>query len=158
MPPPAATARGTPAGIKLEDGFSTKITFANNPTLCIWERTVQPPGLDGGDPVDQTTMFNVTYRTMSSRRLKTMTPGNITAGYDPRVYADVLAQINVKQTITITFPDGSTVAFYGFLQNFEPQPNEEGKMPEANLRFVPTNADPTTGAETAAVEVDVPGT
>ena len=49
MSAPTVTARGTPAGTKLDDGFSTKVAFAADPTIAFFEKTVQPPGFDGGD-------------------------------------------------------------------------------------------------------------
>ncbi len=158
MSTPSPTARGTPSAIHFEDGFSTKVTFATNTTIGFWEKTVTPPGLDGGDPVDQTTMHNVTYRTMSPRHLKTMTPFTLTAAWDPILYTDILALINVKTTVTVTFPDGSTLAFYGFLQKFEPGEFAEGTQPTASITVCPTNADPTTGAESAAALANVAGT
>lgn len=66
--------------------------------------------------------------------------------------------VNVEQTITITFPDGSTLAFYGFMKSFEPDNLEEGTFPIATVAFVPTNADPTTGDEEAPVLTSVAGT
>lgn len=158
MTAPVATPRGTPTGIKLEDGFSTKITMSLNPTIELWEKTVKPPGLDGGDAVNTTTMHNVTYRTMAPRKLKTLTEITSTCAYDPLCYVDLLSMINRKQTLTVTFPDGTTLAFYGYLKSFEPNDVSEGNMPEATVHFVPTNADPVTGAEQAAVLVNVSGT
>jgi hypothetical protein len=156
--PPTPTARQSPAGIKLDEGFSTKITFARDPNIEFWEKTVKPPGLDGGDPVDTTTMHNVTYRTFNPRKLKTMTAMTTKAAYDPVAYDSILALINVKDTVTVTFSDGSTLAFYGYLQKFEPDDIDEGKQPEAGITIMPTNQHPTTGAETAAVLASVTGT
>ncbi len=158
MTAPSATARGTPGGIMLSDGHSTKITFATAPTIEFWEKAVTPPGLDGGDPVDQTTMHNTVYRTMAPRHLKTMTPFTTTAAWNPLLYTSILALINVKTTVTVTFPDGSTLAFYGFLQKFDPGELVEGTQPTATITVCPTNADPTSGAETAATYTDVAGT
>ena len=73
MAAPAITARTTPAGIMLKDGYSTKIAFAADPDVSFWEKTVKPPGIDGGDGIEQTTMHNSAYRTMRSRSLKTLT-------------------------------------------------------------------------------------
>lgn len=158
MSAPVATPRGTPSGIKLDDGFRTLVTFAANATIGFWEKSVTPPGLDGGDAVDTSTMHNVTYRTMSPRHLKTMTEFTMTAAYDPLLFTTALSLINVKTTVTVTFPDGSTLAFYGFLKGFEPGELVEGTQPEVTLTVVPTNQDPTTGAEEAAVLVNAVGT
>ena len=144
---PATTVRVTPVGIKLGDGYTCRIAFAADPDVSFWEKTVQPPGLDGGDPVDTTTMYNAQVRTMASRALITMTPLQITAAYDPKVYDQILALVNVEGAITILFPDDATLDFFGFLQKFEPEALKEGEQPTANITVVPTNTDPTDGSE-----------
>src|SRR5689334_19933032 len=100
MSAPVPTAPGTPAGILLDDGFSTRITFATNTTVSLWEKSVKPPGLDGGDPIEQTTMRNLTLRTFAPRGLQTLTPMTTTAAYDPNVYNQLLALININTTVT----------------------------------------------------------
>ncbi len=158
MSAPTPSTRGTPSGIRLDDGFSSKISFASNLTVEFWEKTIKPPGLDGGDAVQTTTMHNVTYRTMGPRQLKTLTDCTTVVAYDPNVYVTILALINVRTTITVKFPDGSTLAFYGFLQKFEPSELKEGEQPEATITIVPTNYDPVGHVEAAAVLASVAGT
>jgi len=155
MAAPTATARITPPGIPLGDGFSTKITLAGDPNIDFYEKTVQPPGYDGGDAVETTTMFNATWRTMRPRKLMTVTEVKSTAAYDPTVYSQIEAQINIETTITITFPDGSTIAFYGYLKAFEPSDVEEGEQPEAEITIQPTNWDPTNQLEAGPAVVSV---
>ncbi len=145
----AGTTRSTPGGIMLGDGYSTKIAFSSDPDIEFWERTVKPPGIDGGDPVDRTTMHNLTWRTMASRALRTLTNSSVTAGYDPKVFDSIVAIINVEQEITVHFPDGSILIFYGYLKSFEPNEHSEGALPEATIEIVPTNTNPTTGAESS---------
>jgi len=158
MTAPTATPRSTPTGIPLGDGFSTKITLALNPTICFWEKTVQPPGIDGGDAVNTTTMHNTVWRTMHPRALKTLTDITTTAAYDPQIYTAALAACNVPTTITITFPDGSTLAFYGYLKSITPKANEEGTPPEADIVISPTNWDPTAHEEAGPTLTSVAGT
>lgn len=156
--PPTPTTRQTPGGIHLEDGHSTKITIAADPDVSLWEKTVTPPGVDGGDAIEQTTMHNTTWRPMAPRQLKTLTEVSFTAAYDPDAYNQLVTLINRETTITIRFPDGSTLAFYGFLKSFEPNEMSEGEQPDANCTITPTNADPTTGAESGPVLTSVAGT
>lgn len=156
--PPTPTARSAPAGIHLEDGFSTKITFAADPDISFWEKSVQPPGIDGGDAIEQTTMHSVAWRGMAPRHLRTLTSSQTTVAYDPAVYSQIVELINVETTVTVTFPDGSTLAFFGFLQKFEPADMSEGNQPEATVTITPTNRDPVTGAEAAPVLTSVAGT
>lgn len=141
------TARSTPIGTMLGDGFSTKICFTADPDVSFWEKTVQPPGIDGGDKVNNTTMFNTTYRTYHARYLKEMTDSKVMVAYDPRVYPQIVALINVATSITVYFPNGGKLAFYGYLKSFEFSENSEGNQPEATATIVCTNTNPSTGAE-----------
>lgn len=158
MAAPTPTTRATPAGIKLEDGYSTLYTFALDANIELWEKTVKPPGLDGGDAIDTTTMHNVDLRTFSPRNLVTMTEGTFKAAYDPVVYTSVLQAVNRRDTVTARFPDGSTVAFYGYLRMFEPDEHQEGTMPEATVTIQPTNWDHVNDVEATWAVSQVAGT
>jgi hypothetical protein len=155
---PVPTARQDPAGIKMDNGYRTLVTFASRPTAEFWEISVTPPGISGGDEIDTTTMHNDTYRTKSPRTLKELTPFTMTAQWDPILYTAMLALINVETTVTVRFPDTSTLAFYGFLKSFTPGEFVEGEPPTVDLEVVPTNQDPTSGDEEAPVLTNVPGT
>lgn len=158
MAAPTPTTRGTPAGIKLKDGFSTKITFARNTTISLWEKAVKPPGVDGGDSIDQTTMHNTAWETMAPGTLKKLTQSTFTAAYDPNVYNQIVSHINIEDTITVTHPDGSTTAFYGYLKSFEPTENRIRAQPEAQCVIVPTNFDPSAKVEAGPATASVSGT
>jgi hypothetical protein len=158
MAAPAPTVRIAPTGIKLKDGFSTKITFAVDPDISFWEKTVKPPSIDGGDPIEQMTMHNVDWRTVAPRSLKTLGESTSTVAYDPAVYDQIKAIINVETTVTVRFPDGSTLAFYGYLQKFEPSEHQEGTQPEATVTIIPTNFDPVNHVEAGPVLTSVAGT
>lgn len=160
MAAPDPVARQDPSdnGIKLADGFPTKVALTSDPIIEFWEKTVQPPGIDGGDPIETSTMFNTTWRTMSPRQLKTLTDISIVAAYDPDVYDQIDARLNVETTITVTFPDSSTLAFFGYLRLFEPQDMEEGSQPEANITITPTNWDHINNVEAGFALVETAGT
>lgn len=157
MAAPAATTRQTPTGIKLKDGHSTKITLKRYPAISFWEKAVTPPGIDGGEAVDQTTMHNNDWRTRLPRELKTLTDITVRAAYDPVVYDQIEEAININDEITVRFPDGTTIAFWGFLRSFQPGDNVEGTQPEATIMITPTNLD-DDGAEQGPVVVQVAGT
>ncbi len=157
MAAPVATPRVAPSGIKLKDGYRSLVTFALDTNIELWEKQVTPPGLEGGDSIEQTTMWNDVYRTFAPRSLRTLTEMQFTAAYDPQVYVSVLAAINREDTITVRFKDGSTLAFFGYLKNFQTGELVEGTQPEATCVVVPTNID-SAGAEQAAVLVSVAGT
>lgn len=156
--PPVATPRGTPTGIPLQDGFSTKITIAANTTVSFWEKTVKPPAIEGGDAIDTTTMFNVLWKTKAPRKLLEIPDFTITVAYDPVMYTAALSLVNVPSTITVTFPEGTTIAFYGYMKNFVPNDVSEGVFPEASVTLVVTNYDNTGKGESGPVVVNVAGT
>jgi len=145
MAAPAPTARATPGGIALRDGHSTLLTCALDDDIEFWEKEVQPIGFDGGDAVDTTTMHNTTVRTKASRTLIDVTEATTNAAYDPGVLDSILAILNVETTWTITFPDGSTWAFFGYLRVANPQSVAEGAQPEIAINIQPTNTDPANG-------------
>jgi hypothetical protein len=158
MTSPVATTRQTPAGIKLKDGHGTKVTFAADPDISFWEVEVKPPGMDGGDAIEQTTHHNTTYRTKAPQALIDLTDGEGTCQYDPNVAVQVRALINVETTLTIRYPDGSTDAIFGYLKSFEPDPIVTGEPPQASFSFVATNVEPGTSTEEGPTFVNVAGT
>lgn len=147
MTAPVITNRGTPAGKRITDGYQTTMAFAADADASFWEITVTPPGIDGGDPVENTTMLNTAWRTKAARQLKTLTDSKMTAAYDPQVYDNILALINVEGAISVHFADGSTLSFFGYLQKFELKECKEGDQPTADITVVPTNYDPVAGVE-----------
>lgn len=159
MAAPTPTPRVVPSGIFLRDGFSSLITFANDTDIDLWEKTVKPPGLDGGEKVETSTMHSIAYRTFGPRELITMTPASMLCAYDPIVYDQIVAIINDETTITVTFADGSTLAFYGYLQKFEPTDCAEGSQPEATVTIEVTNTDyANSWVEAGPVLTSVAGT
>jgi hypothetical protein len=158
MAAPTPTVRSTPSGIKLRDGFGGLITLAIDPDIEFWEITVKPPALMGGDPIKSTTNHNDNVHTKRPRTIQDR--GNIqaTVAYDPKCMASAKAAINVETTVTKTWPDGSTLAAYGYLKDFDPQNMQEGELPTANIEIVLTNWDPVNHVEADYVYTDVAGT
>jgi hypothetical protein len=158
MAAPTPGARSAPSGKELQDGYQTLIAFKLHPDIAFHEITVQPPGIEGGDPKESTTMHNLRWKSKSPRRLKDMTNANATVGYDPALYTSILAQINKPDTVTIHFPDVSSLAFYGYLKNFMPSELKDGEKPTAKIEVVVTNMDPATCVEEDPVFTPGPGT
>ena len=137
------------AGI-LNDGRPTRITFADFPVVEFCEKEVTPPGVEGGGANDTTTMKNTTFRTMQPKKLKTLAEGGATVAYETVVYDKIIAMININQLITVTFPDLSSIAFFGWLDTFVPGALVEGEQPTAEITIIPSNQD-AAGAETPPV-------
>lgn len=147
MAAPTTQTRVAPNGIALTDGYSCRITLAVDTDIEFWEKTLQPPGFDGGDMIDQTTMFNSNVRTQLPRSLYTLTDLTFTAAYDPKVLDSILSAINVNTDVTVLFSNNDTWDFYGALRQFTPQEMSEGAQPEAEVIISPTNWDPDANVE-----------
>lgn len=158
MAAPTVTSRVDPPGIPLDDGYRTTIAFARDPNINFWEKTVQPPGIDGGDAIDTTTMHNDTWRTMRARALKTLTTASCKVAYDPAVFSEISELINQEGAITIHLPDLSTISFFGYLKSFQPAELQEGTQPEATVEIICTNWDPTNDVEAGPAISSVAGT
>lgn len=139
----------------VDDGFSTIIAFSTPASVAFKEKSVTPPGVDGGGENDITTMRNTAWRTRAPKQLKTLTEASLTVTYDPEVYDDIVAAVNINQLFTITFPDSSTLAFWGWLNSFTPGDLVEGSQGEAEISIIPSNAD-TAGSEVAPVYAAAP--
>lgn len=136
---------------RLDDGFSTLIEFSEDSDVQMWEKEVQPPGADGGGENDTSTMRNTTWRTKAPKGLISLSPASAVVAYDPAVYDEIIAMLNVNQQITITFPDASTLVFWGWIDKFTPNALKEGEQPTANVEIIPSNQN-GSGVETAPVQ------
>jgi hypothetical protein len=158
MAPPVITARTTPTGYKLPEGFRTTIAFALKPAIQFWEREVGGFGFDGGDPIDTTTQFNIKWHTFAPKQLLKSPEITCEVGYDPDCMLDIPAMINRQDSVTIHYPDGSTAAFYGYLQKFMPRPLREGEFPMATVTVFVTNYDYVSNVEQAFLYTPAAGT
>ena len=154
---PAAASIGTPAGLHLRDGYSCKIVCNRLTTFSLWEKTVQPPALTVGEEIDLTTMRNAAVTTKWPQTLHDVGPLQVVCGYDPNVWAQARATVlGQNDNWTVQYPDGSTLAFFGFLKSLEPAALQRGTFPEATVTIVVTNLD-SSFAEQVPVYTNVTG-
>jgi hypothetical protein len=121
--------------------------------VIFWEKRVKPPGVVGGGANDTTTMRNERWRTMNSKYLVTLSELTMTVSYDPETYDAVLSLVQINAIVGILWPDGASLNFYGFLDEFSPSEIREGEQPEAEVTVVPTNQD-AFGVEAAPVYIE----
>jgi len=157
---PTHGTRVAPSGnFDLFDGFVSKITFANDTNVTFWEKSVKPPGLDGGEPIIRSTMFNTVYHTKHPGGLIDVTPVTTKVAYCLQSYTDILAIINdVNDTVTVTVCDGSQISFFGYLQKFEPDELTPNTHPEATITVIATMYDHANQVEGAFLITEVTGT
>jgi hypothetical protein len=158
MAAPGVTARTIPTGFKMPDGFKTTIAMAENPGVQFWEMTVKPMTVDGGELIPTTSQLNVAWRTFAPKSLKTGLPVTGKAFYDPNVIPELIAMINVGQAITVHLPTNATIAFWGVLQKYEFEEQEEGKSPMLTYTIGVTNWDPVNNVEAGPVYTPAGGT
>lgn len=135
----------------LEDGFSTTIGFAADATVEIKEMSLKPPGAEGGDSIKTSSMLNTLYHTKAPRSLIDISDGSGVFQYDTIAQPKIIALVNVNNLITWTFPDGGTLACWGYLKSWEPSELQEGELPTAAVVIVITNVN-DSGVETGPVE------
>ncbi len=156
--PPSPTVRQAPTGRRIPDGFITYITFASQPALGVWEVKAKPKGGDGGEPIDISTMHNVRFHTMYPRSLVKHTDSVTSCGIDPDAISLLDTQLDKPDTITTTFPDGTSDAYYGYLQKYEFTEFSIGEFPMVNLTIMPMNYDATNNNEQGPVYSPAAGT
>lgn len=123
---------------RIDDGFATTISLSGAGTT-LYEKSVTAPGLDGGGSIDTTTMRNTLYRTMSPKSLITLSECSVTVAYDPFAYGALITSLNTNQLFTVTFPDSTSIAFWGWINSFTPGENTEGEQPTAEITIIPSN-------------------
>src|SRR4026209_2522177 len=104
MAAPTAPARSPPLGRMRTVGFSSVFAFSRDPDLEIQEISGTPPPLEGGDPIDITTMHNVEYITKEPQALIDTGESTWTVAWDPVVYNRARSLINQRGSITQHFP------------------------------------------------------
>jgi hypothetical protein len=142
MAAPTPVVRTAPTGKRLKNGYRVSIGFSTNLTVKLWEISIKPPGIDGGDSINVTTQWESTWEAHAARALKRMTDGTFKFGYDPAFWSSIVALVNVEQTITLGLPNGGTLTFYGYAKSFEFDELQNGTMPTGTGAFVATNYDP----------------
>jgi hypothetical protein len=122
-------------GAPMHEGHSTRINFDaldSGVELVLFEDEVTPPGLDGGESIEQTDMRNTVYETYAFRKLVKLSDSPFTAGFDGAAFGTLLSILNVNGQITITLPDAKTIIAWGALTQFTPQSMVKGQKPKAS--------------------------
>jgi hypothetical protein len=118
------------------DGQGTLIEFASDPTVLFEEVSVTPPSIEGGGEINITNHNNTTFRTKAPKTLVEVGPSSLTVQYDPATLPEILGLVNVNTLITLTFPDGSTWKFFGWLDSFTPGEQVDGEQPTAEITII----------------------
>lgn len=126
----------------LQDGYQVLVNIALIPNISFWEKRVKPPGTDRGS-IDEATQHSEFWRPKHPKALLTFTDLTMTGPYAPAVYNEIFNAGADIDVITVTFPDGSALAFYGWVDKFDPAELVEGEQPNATITIVPSMQDDT---------------
>lgn len=105
-------------------------------------REVQPPDVDGGGPIEVSSMNNILVRTKVHKHLYSL--GVITAHveWDPADYPALMTppkDLNVNLAMAIVFPDLSILTFWAWIDKFTPTSHKEGELPTAEMKIEISN-------------------
>lgn len=150
-PTPAATNLRVPSGAPLTIGKTILVTIKGDGTsyntIGFWEVSVTPPAMSGGDKVGIGNQYNTKYETFVPQKLITVGDMQLTVQYDPNAYDDISQAINDNTTITVHFPNGDRLAFYGYLREFTPGEASRTTNPTATIVISATMFDPVNFVE-----------
>lgn len=150
MTAPTKVTRGTPPEIAdmLLDGYQVFVALEDDPDLCIWEDNITPPSMTAGsDVINTTTQWNATWMTKAFHELLEVGETTINAAYCGSTWDKIQAIIGVNQSVTVHFPDGSTLSFWGGIRSFTPAGWERNGFPKADIVIVCTNMDDSNNEE-----------
>jgi len=127
----------------LQEGHGSTLSFASFASLFlkIDPESATPPGVDGGDKIDTTTLSNTNVKTGAPPDLKEITAGSATCSYDPEMLTEAMSAVNVNNLITYTFNNGDSWSFWGYLKSFTPGENATGEKPTADIEIEVTNVN-----------------
>lgn len=112
----------------MDDGFSTVLSFANLPDIKMYERELVLPALKGGGGKDTTNMRQLAHRSQTEDILRSVSSFTVTAAFATDAFADAKLQLGINQLISLIFPDGLQMQFYGWMEEFTPQKFVEGEL------------------------------
>ena len=160
MAAPTLTARTTPTGYQIPDGYRTTIACAAAPAFQIWEQTVKPGGLEAGEPINNTTMFNTRHRTKRAPKLMDYTPITGKGAYDPDILNNNQAEdlIGFETSFTIHYSTGDTRTFWGYYAKLDFDEMKEKELPMVTYEIVETDWDPVENIEAGPVYAAAAGT
>lgn len=121
----------------IDDGLGTTMTWGSSTTFTLEKMSITPPAIEGGDKIDITTLNRTAWRTFVPKTLKQLEDAGFTARWDASEHID--APINSNEAITITFPDGDKIVFWGYLKTLEVGEIVEGDKVEGTGTITVTN-------------------
>lgn len=108
------------------------------------------PGVDNGDPIDNTTLDNTTWMTKQAQKLKEATSVSFSALLDPTDWDNFVSECGNEQLLSENFSGVGTLQFWGYLRNVEAEEGEKGSPWTITGEIIPTLMN-ASSVETAPV-------
>jgi hypothetical protein len=124
----------------LKDGIGSRISI-NIGNAFYAEIEITPPEVDGRGGIDMTSLRNRGWITMAPKSLKALNAMTARVQYDPIMYGVVIGILQRNRQMSVTFPDGGVLTFWGWIDKFTPEGMSEGNKPTATLTIQPSNLD-----------------
>lgn len=126
----------------LKDGIGTIITFTLGPFPPLYgEVELTPPGFNMGGPIDMTGLRTTGWVPQAPKSLKAGQPANVKVMFDPALVPAVWQVAGKNQTISIRWPTGATLNWWGWIEELSFEPHQTGQRPLASMVLQPSNLD-----------------
>ena len=123
------------------DGHATTIDLGST---TLQEVSISPNSISSGGEIDVTSMDNDDWRTKAPKKLHESGEVSFSAIYDPAQIGTYLSDVGRNKLIKITFANGDTLEFYGWVDSFSPSEISEGEVPTVDVTIIVSNQDGIT--------------
>lgn len=128
-------------GIQI-NSLGAQLGFSLDTSVQIELKSITPPSINGGGAINISTHSSVGWMQKAPKTLKDLGDLSATVAYDTAFVAEVMAMCQVEQTLTITWKDGATLVFRGWLDAFNPSAlSSEEDQPTADIVLIASNRD-----------------
>ncbi len=132
---------------KAIEGLGTTLTIGSASLDYI---TLSGMGLDGGEPIDCTTLSNSEVRTSLPQTLYSIPNLSFTATFEPTEFDLLVSEINENKALTLDYDGTGQIVFWGYLKSFTPEQGAVGERWSCSGEIVVTNMN-SSGQETVPV-------
>lgn len=122
-----------------QDGYAAGLIVGTATPIVLPVVHVTPPASKGGSPVKQTTMQNQWAHTQLPAVLKEIGSSSVTVAYSSVTLAALYAAQNQNVILTLVWPTGKRLRWWGWIRDIDPQQLAIGTRPEANLTLEASN-------------------
>lgn len=121
---------------RIDDGFSTTLKFALNPTVKLWEVEVTLPSIMGRGAINTNNMRRKKVVGKAPKKLKEYGDSSIPCLYAESTWKAMDNMVQKNQLMTFTMPFGGELDIWGWVDEFAPEGNKEGDVCKATIKLI----------------------